>query len=164
MNLLGLQIYFMVNTPNAFLTGAKMQTDGYRNNSFNNSWSTFYGGKLSVKKQDFKIYGFIGHQKNGMAWLGESIENIKQNGWYTTDMGHFDPSHPMGDLIWRLGLRANWIGTNINYDLPIKNILYFNFGTNAYTYSREHLGSYNKLNELESRYYNYVNTGTRNEV
>ena len=186
-----------VNTPKFFLLGSKSQTDGYRNNSFNDSWSTFYGGNFSIKKHDFKLYGFVGHQKNGMAWLGESIQDIYKNpkynsntkdevddfiyihnqavwqygnlkttvyhtylnGWYTTDMGHWDPSYQMGEQIWKLALKSNWIGTNINYLLPLKDIFYLNLGTNAYTYSREHEGTYS-----DPGYLNYINTGTRNEV
>lgn len=196
------QITGGINTPKFFLLGSKMQTDGYRNNSMNDSWSTFYGGKLSVKKHEFKLYGFVGHQKNQMAWLGESLDSIYANprynsntpdevddflyihnqlswqyghlkttlyhtylnGWYTTDMGHFDPSHPMGDLIWKLALKSNWLGTNVNYNLPLSDVFYLNLGTNAYTYSREHTGTYSKLNTEEPWYYNYINTGTRLEV
>ncbi len=191
-----------INTPHFFIMGSKSSTDGYRDNSFNDSWSSFYGANFSAKKHTFKLYGFVGHQKNGMAWLGESLDSIYKNprynsntkdeidnflyihnqaswqyghfkttiyhtfldGWYTTDMGHFDPSHPMGDLIWKLALRSNWFGTNVNYNLPVKNIFYLNLGTNAYTYSRGHTGTYNKISEEEPRYYNYFNEGTRNEL
>jgi len=191
-----------VNSPHFFLLAGKTQTDGYRNNSFNDSWSTFYGGNFAIKKNYFKIYGFVGKQKNGMAWLGESLDSINKNpkhntntkdevddflyihnqlswqnghlkatiyhtylnGWYTTDMGHFDPAHPMGDLIWKLALKSNWLGTNVNYNIPLGDVLYLNLGTNAYTYSREHIGTYSKLSTEEPWYYNYTNTGTRNEI
>lgn len=191
-----------VNTPHFFLLGSKTSTDGYKANSFNDSWSTFYGGKFSAGKHEFKLYGFVGKQKNGMAWLGEPLDSIYKNkqynsntkdetddflyihnqlswqyghlkttvyhtylnGWYTTDMGHFDPSHSMGDLIWKLALKSNWLGTNINYLVPLSDVFYLNLGTNAYTYSREHTGSYNKINPEESWYYNYVNTGTKFEL
>jgi len=186
-----------INSPHFFLLAGKTKTDGYRNNSFNDSWSTFYGGNFSVGKNYFKVYGFVGKQKNGMAWLGEPLDSINKdpkhntntkdevddflyvhnqltwqnghlkatvyhtylNGWYTTDMGHFDPiPNPNGSCIWKLALKSNWLGTNVNYNLPLGDVLYLNLGTNAYTYSREHQGTYTSL------YPSYTNTGTRNEV
>jgi len=196
------QITGSINTPQLFLVASKMSTDGYRNNSFNDSWSVFYGIQQKYGKHELKMYGFMGNQKNGMAWLGESLDSISKNpkynsntkdevddflyihnqliwqygnlkttvyytalnGWYTTDMGHFDSSHEMGDLIWKLNLRSNWVGTNINYLIPLSNVFYLNLGTNAYTYSREHTGTYSKINPNEPWYYNYLNTGTRNEI
>jgi len=191
------QITGSINTPQLFLVASKMSTDGYKLNSFNDSWSAFYGVKQKYGKHELKMYGFIGNQKNGMAWLGEPLDSLYKNpkynsntkdetddflythnqlswqysglkatiyytalnGWYTTDMGRWDPSYLMGEQIWKLALKSNWVGTNINYLLPIKNIFYVNLGTNAYTYSREHDGIYS-----DPGYPNYINTGTRNEL
>jgi iron complex outermembrane receptor protein len=196
------QITGTINTPQLFLVASKMSTDGYKLNSFNDSWSTFYGVKQKYGKHELKMHGFIGNQKNGMAWLGEPLDNLYKNpkynsntkdetddflyvhnqlswqygglkttvyytalnGWYTTDIGHFDPSHEMGDLIWKLALKSSWVGANVNYNLPLSNVFYLNLGTNAYTYSREHTGTYSKLSTEEPWYYNYVNTGNRLEV
>jgi iron complex outermembrane recepter protein len=187
-----------VNTKYFFINGSYSHTDGYKYNSFNDSWSTFYGGKF----KDFTLYGFVGKQKNGMAWLGEPLDSIYSDprynsntkdetddflqihnqvkwekwglsttvyhtylkGWYSMDMAHFDGSHPYGDLLYRLNLKSNWFGTLINYNLKVKKLLNTNYGVSAYTYYRDHEGTYNKYNEAEPWYYHYQNTGYRNEL
>jgi iron complex outermembrane recepter protein len=196
-----LQINGLVNSPNFFLQFNKSYTDGYKERSQNSTNSAFYGGKLVKGNNEFKFYGFVGEQENGMAWMGESLDSIKKNprynsntdkeidhflevhnqinwkngivqatiyhtylnGWYTTDMGHFDPSHPIGDLINKLALKSNWFGTNLNIQ-PKIGFLYTNFGLSAYTYTRDHEGSYNKYNSAEPWYYSYNNSGTKNEL
>lgn len=195
------QLNGLINSPNFFLQFNKSYTDGYKERSSNSTNSAFYGGKLVVGNNEFNLYGFIGEQKNGMAWMGEPLDSINKNprynsntdkevdnflevhnqlhwkngivqatvyhtylsGWYTTDMGHFDSSHPMGDLINRLDLKSNWFGANLNIQ-PKIGILYTNFGLSAYTYTRDHVGSYNKYNSSEPWYYSYNNSGTKNEL
>ena len=183
-----------VSSENFFINGSYGKTDGYRYNSFNDSYSTFYGFKI---KDDIKVYGFVGKQKNGMAWIGEPLDSInvdprynsnKANetdnflyihnqlhwdigafknfktifyhtyltGWYDTDIAHFDPSLQWGDLMNRIFLKSNWLGTVLNYNLKNENIN-TNFGVSAYTYYRDHVGSYNGEEA-------YTNTGNRNEV
>jgi iron complex outermembrane recepter protein len=187
-----------VNTPNFFINGSYSTTSGYKYNSFNDSWSTFYGANW----KDFKWYGFVGKQKNGMGWLGEPLDSIYSdprynsntsdetddftqvhnqiewekyglsikayhtylNGWYDMDMAHFDSYHPYGDLIYRLNLQSNWFGTLINYNIRAKDWLNLNGGISAYTYYRDHHGTYNKYSESEPWYYEYENTGHRNEL
>ena len=190
-----------INTPHFFLIFSKLYTDGYRDRSSNSSNSVFYGGKINKGKNEFKLYGFVGQQENGMAWMGEPLDSIKMNpkfnsntdketdnfiqvhnqlswqrglikatvyhnylkGWYTTDMNHFDDSHTPGDLINKIALRSNWLGTNVNFR-PQIGPLYTNIGFNAFTYYRDHAGSYNKYSSAEPWYYSYNNTGKRNEV
>lgn len=190
-----------INSPNFFINGSYMKTDGFKYNSFNDSWSTFYGAKKDLKKSTLTLYGFVGKQKNGMAWLGEDLDSIYSDnkfnsntsdetdnftqihnqaiwkkrglsatvyhtyltGWYDMDMAHFDSYHSYGDLIYRLNLKSNWIGTILNYNLSLKNWLNTNYGISAYTYYRDHHGTYSKYNEDEPWYYEYQNTGHRNE-
>ena len=57
----------------------------------------------------------------------------------------------------RIELWSNWWGTVLNYNLKIKDIFNSNYGVSAYTYYRDHVGSYNKEEA-------YTNTGNRNEV
>ena len=178
-------------TPNYFINGSYGSTGGYKYNTSNDSWSTFYGAKV----KDFKLYGFIGKQKNGMGWLGEPLDSIYKDsryntnrpnetddflnihnqihwekygfhavvyhtyihGWYDTDIAHFDPSLQWGDLMNRIELWSNWFGTNLNYNLKAGDWLSTNYGFHAYTYYRDHVGSYNGEEA-------YTNTGHRNEV
>jgi len=179
-----------VSTKNFFISATGQSTDGYKDHTFNKSYSTFYG----VKFKDFNLYGFVGNQKNGMGWIGEPMDSINIDprynsntkdetddftyvhnqihwnksgfkaivyhtylyGWYDTDIAHFDHSLQWGDLINRIKLSSNWLGTILNYNLKLKNIN-TNYGISAYTYYRDHVGLYN---EIET----YTNTGYRNEI
>jgi len=64
-----------VKGTNFYVSGSLLHTDGYRNNSSHEGKSVFYGGKFG----NFELTGFIGAQKNDMAWLGETLEAIKAN-------------------------------------------------------------------------------------
>jgi iron complex outermembrane receptor protein len=69
-----------INTKNFFVRASSLQTDGYKYNSANKSSSVFYGGKLGK----FKLYGFVGNQKNQMAWLGEDTANTNKDPRYNS--------------------------------------------------------------------------------
>jgi len=70
-----------VSTSNFFINGSYGSTQGFKYNTSNNSWSTFYGGKV----KDFTLYGFIGKQRNGMGWLGEPIDSIYKDPRYNSN-------------------------------------------------------------------------------
>jgi len=173
-----------------FIMVSAAQSDGYRYNSGNEQYSIYYG----LNQNHLKFYGFVGHQQNGMAWLGEPLDSIKVdprynsntkdetdkflyvhnqlnwskynfsitgfhtylNGWYDTDIAHFDPSLSWGELMSRIALNSNWLGLNINYNIKL-NQFNNNFGVNSYTYNRDHTGTYNNVEA-------YTNTGSKNEV
>lgn len=69
-----------INTAKFFMTLNMQHTDGYKYNVFNMSGSAFYGTKLYERKNSSLIwYGFYGSQKNGMGWLGETLEDIEKD-------------------------------------------------------------------------------------
>ena len=55
-----------------YLRGTHLHSDGYKRHSGNTSQSLFYSGMLFGQKQLLKLTGFVGHQRNKMAWLGVS--------------------------------------------------------------------------------------------
>jgi len=73
------QMHGGINTPVFFLNASYLTTDGYKEDVFNKSWSTFYGLQQTYGNHELKMYGFIGKQKNGMGWLGETIDSINAN-------------------------------------------------------------------------------------
>jgi iron complex outermembrane receptor protein len=181
---------FGINSKNIFINANYQGTSGYKWNSDNRSFSTFYGGKW----KKFSLYGFIGDQNNAMAWIGEPLDSLKKDprhnsntqderdrftqvhnqlkwenrglsitgyhtylkGWYDIDLAHFDPDLNYGDLMYRIGLRSNWLGSIINYNYNI-GVLNSDYGVSAFTYYRDHEGFFNG----ES---GYQNTGYRDEV
>ena len=69
-----------INTSKFFMTFNMQHTDGYKYGVFNISGSAFYGAKLYENKNTSLIlYGFYGSQKNGMGWLGETLEDIEKD-------------------------------------------------------------------------------------
>lgn len=65
-----------LNTNKFFIGFNKTNTDGYKYHSGNRSWSTNYGADLIILKQKAKLFGIIGKQENGMAWVGETLDQI----------------------------------------------------------------------------------------
>jgi len=65
-----------VNTNSFFVTVNKFSTNGYKYNSGNESWSTNYGADIKLFGQKTKIFGIVGKQENGMAWVGETLDQI----------------------------------------------------------------------------------------
>jgi len=66
----------IVNANTFFIGVNKFSTDGYKHNSDNDSWSTNYGADFKLFKQKAKLFGIIGKQENGMAWTGETLDQI----------------------------------------------------------------------------------------
>lgn len=61
-----------ISDNNYYIRATGVHTDGYKQNTFHNGKSMFYGFKFN----NFKIIGFIGDQQNGMGWLGETKEDL----------------------------------------------------------------------------------------
>ncbi len=70
-----------VNTKHFFINGSYSTTDGHKYNSFNKSYSTFYGATW----KNLTLYGYIGKQRNGMAWLGEPLDSIHKDPRYNSN-------------------------------------------------------------------------------
>lgn len=62
-----------------YVRASHIHSDGYKERSANTSGSVFYTAGLFSEKHNLKLVGFAGNQKNEMAWLGVSQEEIDQN-------------------------------------------------------------------------------------
>ena len=58
---------------------SKMKSDGYKQNASNDAQSLFISGALFFDKSNWKLNILSGSQKNGLAWMGASKEDIKLN-------------------------------------------------------------------------------------
>jgi iron complex outermembrane recepter protein len=130
------QIHAGINTRKFFVNGSWGKTDGYRYNSFNNSLSAFYGLKFKVKQSEFKWYGFVGRQENGMAWLGETIEDIYKDPRFNSNT----PNEQ--DLFTQTHNQLNWTYKNL------KTTLYYTsltgkYGVNQATFGGEGVDTIN---------------------
>ena len=181
------QLHVGVNIPNFFLNISTGSTDGYKYNSFNKSLSAFYGFQFKIKQNDFKWYGFVGFQKNGMAWIGEPIDSIykdpRSNSNTPDEKDLFTQTH--NQLNWtyknlkttlyytyleggygintgvidRINVKSNLVGLNSNYRLLKLNNFYINTGVTMYSYARRHYGTNDFID-----YISYSNTGHKNSI
>ena len=62
-----------------YVRASHLHSDGYKDRSANNSQSVFYSGGIFKEKSIYKLTGFVGQQRNEMAWLGVSEEQINEN-------------------------------------------------------------------------------------
>lgn len=62
-----------------YVRASHLNSDGFKDRSANNSQSVFYSGGIYKEKSVYKLTGFIGQQRNQMAWLGVSQEQINEN-------------------------------------------------------------------------------------
>ena len=62
-----------------YVRASHLNSGGFKDRSANNSQSAFYSGGVYKEKSVYKLTGFIGQQRNQMAWLGVSQEQIDEN-------------------------------------------------------------------------------------
>src|SRR5690606_32980130 len=62
-----------------YVRASQLHSDGYKNHSANNSQSVFYSGGIFKENHSWKVNGFVGQQKNELAWLGVSESQIKED-------------------------------------------------------------------------------------
>lgn len=192
-----------VNMEKFFITMNKFSTDGYKYNSGNDSWSTNYGTDFKLHNTKVKLFGIIGKQENGMAWIGETLDQIHldprsntnkigerddflnihnqltfehiinskgkitytlfhqyQDGWYDTDISHFDPSLTEGELMSRIQLNYNWFGGLYNQMMKFNNLT-FNVGMSYNAQYRNHEGLSNY--QYSGFVQDYTNEGIKKE-
>ena len=154
-----------------FVNALVSSTNGYKDHTYNRTLSTFYGFKKTYKQSEFRLYGFVGHQANGMGWVGETLDSIYKNPRCNSnspdEKDDFFQIHNQG--IWKyknlsttiyytylkgkygvmafapkidtLNVQSNWFGANINYLIPITENVNINIGLNSYSYTRKHFGT-----------------------
>lgn len=68
-----------INSKKFFIGLTNFKTNGFKYNSDNVSSSLNYGFDFKLFNQKVKLFGILGKQENGMAWVGETLEQINQN-------------------------------------------------------------------------------------
>lgn len=107
-----------INSKKFFIGLTSFKTNGFKYNSDNVSSSLNYGFDFKLFNQKVKWFGILGKQENGMAWVGETLEQINQNSRFNTN---------------KIGERDNFL--NSHNQISFENNLIKN---NKITYSLYH--------------------------
>lgn len=123
-----------------YLRGSLLGTDGYTDRSGNKSKSLFY----TYGSGNFKITGFIGNQKNEMAWLGVSMEDLKINPQTNANSEEDDNfTQSLTQLQYKF---------NFGENLTLKNSVYLNFIKGNYDFDLNNFLGFPSTDEM----YNYA--------
>ncbi len=128
-----------------YLRASHLNSDGYKESSNNTSSSLFYSGGLFFDKSFLKLTGFIGQQRNKMAWLGVSQSLIdenprtnanaaQENDVFGQGLAHLQyVYYPSKNSVIRSGLFYNYLEGN--YDFDFNNFLGFPSTEELYNYA-----------------------------
>lgn len=149
------------NVDEGFIRGSYLSTNGYRDNSWSDSFSLFGGHQIN----NWNIIGFLGNQKNGMAYLAISESDLKANRrtnylspkeddsftqfhiqaikhlntqksvglFYTRLFGNYDIDFGDPDL-WNFRLSSHWLGALFTQSWNDR----WEWGINSDLYFRDH--------------------------
>jgi iron complex outermembrane receptor protein len=146
---------------NLYARFSSINSDGFREHSGNKSKSFFLASEGKYKKHTLKMIAFVGNQKNKLAWLGSTKEQLDLNPKYNacTDNEHDNFTQ------MRLQLHHNY---EINTRSSLNSAVYYNYLEGWYTYqhdefyshvSEDSLGSIDKYNFKSNTigfYTNYI--------
>lgn len=131
-----------------FIYFSDLSTEGYKYHSGNKSGSIFLVSDFKIKKNDFKIVGFLGRQLNQLAWLGVPIDSIEKdrkiNGCTTNENDDFSQYH--------IQLHYN---REITKNLRYNQCIYYNYLDGHYSFD---LNNFLEIKEL-GPIYSYYLTG-----
>lgn len=100
------QFHFKTISDKLFFNASVGYTDGFRYNSYNKTFSGFYGYTKDIKKHNFTLYGFASTQANGMAWLGENKDTLEKYSLrYNTNTNNENDkfTNVHNQLNWKIG-------------------------------------------------------------
>lgn len=125
-----------------YIRASKLGTDGYTNRSGNDSKSLFY----SYGNGNVKLTGFIGNQKNQMAWLGVSMDmlevdpranaNSAEDDNFTQSLTQLQYKFDFGEkTVFKNSVYFNYLKGN--YDFDLNNFLGLPLTDEMYNYALE---------------------------
>jgi iron complex outermembrane receptor protein len=76
--------------PAVYLRAAELHSDGYRRRSSNDSQSLFYKIATNDPGDTWAVSGFVGHQRNDLAWLGATQEELREDPRYNANTNEDD--------------------------------------------------------------------------
>jgi iron complex outermembrane receptor protein len=112
-----------------YLRASSLHSDGYKEHSGHTSQLVFYSYGLFDKKHLIKLTGFVGNQRNELAWIGAPLDSLRKNPRYNAntrnEKDHFSQSltmlqHTMTlgkDVTLNTSLYYNYLRGNYDFDL-----------------------------------------------
>lgn len=130
-----------------YARASHLTSDGYKYHSSNQSSSAFTSFGLFKARHQLKLTGFIGNQKNELAWIGVPIEKIKENPRTNGNSNENDTfSQALTSIQHSYTLHSNaTLNTTLyynylegNYDFDLNNFLGFPSTDEMYNYDFQH--------------------------
>lgn len=142
-----------------YLRASHLHSDGFKDNSANTSTSGFYSGQWKKKAHLLKLTGFVGQQKNQMAWLGASQDSLDENPRFNANAPEEDDRFTQSltmlnhrywgsSIVTKSGVYYNYLDGN--YDFDFNNFLGLPSTSEMYNYAfRSHfMGGFSNLTYL----------------
>ncbi len=126
-----------------YVRASALGTDGYKYHSGNTSYSGFLSGSTVMGNHQLKLTGFIGNQKNEMAWIGISRPQINKD---ARTNANSDEDDKFTQTLW--SLQHTWY---IKPNLSQSNTVYYNFLDGNYDFDLNNFLGYPSIDEM----YNY---------
>ena len=128
-----------VGTDHLYARVSSINSDGYRDRSGNKSKSFFLATENKFKKHTLKLIAFAGNQKNELAWLGSTKEQLASNPKYNACTTNENDDFTQ----MRLQLHHNY---EINLKSSINSAIYYNYLKGNYTYQYDSLYAHTSIN------------------
>lgn len=140
-----------------YIRASHLHSDGYKNRSANTSNSVFYKTGIFKKKHILTLTGFVGNQRNQMAWLGvpenvlknnpKSNANSAENDNFTQTLNQIQHTYKISSKsLLKSCIYYNYLQGN--YDFDLNNFLGFPSNSEMYNYAFEShfMGAYTSYN------------------
>lgn len=120
-----------------------LSSNGYKYHSGNKSTSAFLSYGILKTKHRFKFTGFIGNQKNQLAWIGVPIDTINED---PRTNGNSNENDNFSQAL--LSLQHSW---TISKNMVLNNTAYYNFLDGNYDFDLNNFLGFPSTDEM----YNY---------
>lgn len=127
-----------LGTKNTNFRFSSISTDGYRDHSGNKSKSLFLTSEDTYRKHTLKLIAFVGNQANDLAWLGSTIEQLKENPKYNSCSNNEKDDFTQ----IRFQLHHNF---QINSKSSLNSAIYYNYLNGWYTYQYDTLFAHTSI-------------------
>ena len=142
----------LVKRQGLYLRASRQHSDGYQEHSANTAGSGFYSYGFFGGRHLLKLTGFVGNQRNQMAWIGSPPDSLRRNPRYNANADEndrFTQSFTQLQHSVTLGPTATWNTTVYynflrgNYDFDLNNVLGLPSTDERYNYAfRSHFGGF----------------------
>lgn len=130
-----------LGSENLYVRFSSINSDGFRNHSGNKSKSFFFASENKLKNHTLKLIIFAGNQKNELAWLGSTKEQLDLNPKYNACTNNENDDFTQ----MRLQLHHNY---KINLKSSLNSAIYYNYLKGGYTYQYDSLFAHTSINNF----------------